>query len=569
MRLVAAVMLATAGASCGAELAVVPVTKPKDPTKPTEEGVFYALPRTVAKVVVKVDKDTKQFAPYARFTPIFAPGAEPLCGTIAKCREKEQAAWEREEAARKKDPNREKKQLEEVSFSLQQGATFSTFGEPDPAQVFLVKFTGGGTIDQTLSMTWTETGVLSTTSATVTNRTTDIIMSGLKLATSLGTKAAAGTPTARTVVSPNQCQTNGSADNDKWIIPILRGSMPNDGTADSTNPLIGNYCGLPLKDRQGRENENSRDDFVRNKDENDLAAARDAYELRLAKLVEQRTALLTSSTINVLDPVKYLEKIEPIIDQQVKDLFVGSKSTKTWEIPFEVRDLDPAKVTTILGFNETDGVCPATALYAPDVKPAPAGMVTDESKCTASIVVKLAYYPDKTNQVFDRVKESLPEPSSDDRSFRYRLPAQVKAVVGKVNKPVNEKLNIADIKETFGAGTFSVAQLGHIVSLPARRHAKTLQYDLTMIEATGALKTFKLGTTGALDTATIDALSAAGGTVLDARNASLKEAKAEKEKAETKADELTILTRQQTILKLKDEICELQKKYGLACTIQP
>src|SRR5580765_777442 len=50
MRLVAAVMLATAGASCGAELAVVPVTKPKDPTKPTEEGVFYALPRTVAKV---------------------------------------------------------------------------------------------------------------------------------------------------------------------------------------------------------------------------------------------------------------------------------------------------------------------------------------------------------------------------------------------------------------------------------------------------------------------------------------------------------------------------------------
>ena len=76
MRLVAAVMLATAGASCGAELAVVPVTKPKDPTKPTEEGVFYALPRTVAKVVVKALESRH---PRSRY--VVTPAARALIAT--------------------------------------------------------------------------------------------------------------------------------------------------------------------------------------------------------------------------------------------------------------------------------------------------------------------------------------------------------------------------------------------------------------------------------------------------------------------------------------------------------
>ena len=85
-----------------------------------------------------------------------------------------------------------------------------------------------------------------------------------------------------------------------------------------------------------------------------------------------------------------------------------------------------------------------------------------------------------------------------------------------------------------------------------------LSYDLGFLEATGALKTFKLGTTGALDAATIDAMSSVGGTLFDARNAARKS-----------EDELTILTREDSLLKLRDDICTIQKKYNLPCTVAP
>ena len=68
----------------------------------------------------------------------------------------------------------------------------------------------------------------------------------------------------------------------------------------------------------------------------------------------------------------------------------------------------------------------------------------------------------------------------------------------------------------------------------------------------------KLGTTGGLDAATIDAVAAAGGTVLDARN-----------KARAAEDELTQLTREAALLKAKDDICTILKKYDLPCTDPP
>jgi hypothetical protein len=596
-RVAAAAMLTVGIAACGAKVVVVPVpsetpeTAPTVTTAPTAasengsatdrtqkpqntraaasklqgEGVFYALPRTVARIVVKADKVVTHSAPYARFAPIFAPGAEPPCGTIVKCA-----------AVAGKG--------ETTKYEIQQGATFTPFGEPDPSKVFMVKFTGGKAIDQTLSMAWNEAGLLSTASASVTNRTTDIVMSGLKLATGLATKAlGSGSPDAAipaAIPDDDLCNGNGKAENDKWVIPILSPPVPAAPKPDDpskppakplttapaesepdapkqgpVNPLVANYCELPAKDRPGREGEDSRDDYVEGRDREDLAQARRSYLVRVAPFVDQRSILLTSTTIQLLDPLKYVEKLETLIEQQVKELFVGSKSTKTWEIPFEVRTLQPGSPQPILGINQALGVCPKSELLAPDVKPAPSEFqVLSIDKCDKTATVSVAYHPGEERQLFSRIKAKVEE-SADDRSFRYILPAQVKATV-------------AIGEQTYGIGVFAVAQLGHMVSLPAKRHAKTIAYDLAMIEATGGLKTFKLGTTGALDAGTIDALSAAGGTVLDARNARRKEEEAAQKDAATKADELTVLTRQHSLLKLKDEICELQKKYGFACTVQ-
>lgn len=517
------VAFAAIAAGC-AKVVVVPVRPGL-----RDEGVFYALPKTVARVLVKVDREVKQPAPYAMFAPIFAPDAAPACGTIRRCR-----------------PDAKTGEVASVTkFALQQGSTFTTFGEPDPDQVFLVRFKGGGTIDQDLSMTWNDVGLLGAASASVTNRSADVGLAGLKLLTGLGTKAAAGATRAETIKDRGRCPDAHA--NDEWAIKALKAVEPD----PATSTLVSNYCDLPATDRDpdpGKD-ENSRDDFDRNTDRVWLERAAAAYYRRVQPLVARRINILTGDA-NILDPVALLDRLDALIDEQLRMLFVGSENKKTWDGPFEVRSLAPGGPVTILGISETSGICPVAALLAPDAKPLPDTFRASPAECgrATPVTVSVDYHPSAPAQLFHKVRESVAAPDGD-RSFRYVLPAQVKGVV-----------RVGEVEH--GAGVFNVAQLGHVVSLPARRRSKSLAYDLTMVEATGALKAFKLGTTGGLDAATVDALAGAGGTILDARSA-------RREKAEEAADELTILTRESTLLKLKDEICEIQKKYGLACTIQP
>jgi hypothetical protein len=135
--------------------------------------------------------------------------------------------------------------------------------------------------------------------------------------------------------------------------------------------------------------------------------------------------------------------------------------------------------------------------------------------------------------------------TTGDRSFRYYVPALVAATLG-------------DDKKSYGAGVMWIAQLGTVISLPVERHSRLLLYDLTFVQATGGLKTFELGTTGGLDAATVDALSSVGGTVLDYRNV-----------ANKSADEQSVLTKEDQMLTLRDDICTIQKKYGITCTVEP
>jgi len=147
--------------------------------------------------------------------------------------------------------------------------------------------------------------------------------------------------------------------------------------------------------------------------------------------------------------------------------------------------------------------------------------------------------PDK--QLFTKITDV----TTGDRSFRYRIPAQVAASLG-------------DDKKVYGAGLLWVAQLGTVLSLPGERHSKMLSYELAFIEATGGLKTFKLGTTGGLDSSTVDTLNSVGGTLLDYHKT-----------VRQNEDELSVLTRQDQMLKLRDDICTIQKKYGLTCSVEP
>jgi hypothetical protein len=106
---------------------------------------------------------------------------------------------------------------------------------------------------------------------------------------------------------------------------------------------------------------------------------------------------------------------------------------------------------------------------------------------------------------------------TDDRSFRYRIPAQMTAEIRSTDK------------SSYGKAVMGIAQYGSVASLPAKRNSKTLSYDLGLVEATGALKSFKLGSTGGLDSATIDALTGVSNDVLDARTKARTAAKAQRD----------------------------------------
>ena len=148
-------------AAC-AKIVVTPINVPAGSTKLKKEGLFYALPKTVVRVQLKVDKTIKEDAPFSKFAAIFAPDGERVC------KPSECTLVKGEELARKSE------------VAVQQGATFSTFGEPDPSQIYFVELVGDGELSTKPSnLTWNEAGLLSAASSTVTNRSTDIAISGI------------------------------------------------------------------------------------------------------------------------------------------------------------------------------------------------------------------------------------------------------------------------------------------------------------------------------------------------------------------------------------------------------
>jgi hypothetical protein len=475
------------------------VTVEKVATTTAADGLLYALPNTVVRLGVKVDRTEKSGAPYAEYAAIFTPDGKPVCKDHGCTHE------------------------QKITYSLQPGATLTTYGEPDPAHVYLVKFTGGGLIDQSLSMTWNEAGLLSTASASVTNRSVDVATSGLKLLTSVGTKAFAGAASVK--VEKNPSCPGAASTTDGWTIPILQKA------GDSSVVLISNYCAM---------DKSARDTLLQ-----DDALLKGAVAAYVAKVVPLTTAQVNimNGTNATLDPAALLTKIETELDQQLTALYIGKSTTQTWDGTLDVRSIDVHKPIPALALDTKTGICLRDAEIPPDSKPIPADFILGATDCKAAgpINVVFEFYPAANNQLFSKISDS----AEGKRSFRYRIPAQVSATVG-------------DSGKTYGAAILRVAQLGTVISLPANRHSKTLSYDLAFVEATGALKSFKLGTTGGFDSSTVDSLSSAAGTVLDARSA-----------AQKSASEAAVLTRQDQMLKLQDDICTIQEKYGIKCTVQP
>ena len=507
------------------------VVKPFNGTEAAPDvpgGVIYALPKTVVRVQLKVDKVTRTAAPFAAYAPIFAPNLSPVCADV--------------------DCTGEHK----VSYSIEDGATFAPYGEPDPENVFVVEYSGSGAIDQNLTMTWNDSGLLSSATATVTNRTVDVITSTASLVGTLVAKTAfAGGPITKAKPVPTCEEIVGYKTYDANDAKVLAGiggdtskAQPADADPSIQTLLMTNYCNMDPKDRNKIQY-----------DSKSFRAAATVYLDRIYPLIKSEGDILDNST-SALEPASFLSRLDTEVTSRLTPLFIGTKTTTIWNGTLDYRGITKASVlplhVPLLTITADQGLQIAKN-GGTDIAVIPVDMVdipkkfkspSDAAPQTFYLDVDFAFPP--AQQLFKRVKDD----SSGERSFRYRVPAQIRAT-------------LTDGTDTCAGSSFAVAQLGTILSLPASRHSKTLTYTLGFVESTGALKTFTLGTTGGLDAATISTYGTSAGGVLDARNAAATAAAT----AATTGD--PILTKQDNDLKLQDDICTIKQKYGQSCTIQP
>lgn len=491
------------------------VVKLPDNSSAPANGVVYALPNTVVRVNLKVDKTIRASAPFAAYASIFAPDLAPVCED-AQC-----------------------STHGKVQFSVEKDVRFSTFGEPDPDNVFLVKFSGSGAIDQNLAMTWDEAGLLTSASAAVTNRTTDIITSSIGVATGIASKTAFGAARPNDAHAPTSCadavpgsETNPASD--AWFLPRLFNNL-------SSEPLIDNYCAIQIAERTRLPQD---DTLLRN--------ALVAYGNRIAPLLQEDADLLQGGT-TVFDKVSQMHRVETEINARLIPLFIGHKTLTTWNASFDVRKVVEGTSLALFKLDPTKCVALNPNIdIPPDGEPMPADFPPVCPSATKAVTLTISYYPGRNDQLFSE----LTDVTTGDRSFRYRIPAQVKAIVGDGSKQL-------------GGGVFYVAQLGTVISLPANRRSKSLAYRLDLIEATGGLRSFSLGSTGSVDSSTVNSLGSSTDTILNAKRAADAGGAATAASAAAARSTAAVLTRQKNLLDLQDEICTIQAKYNLPCTVQP
>jgi hypothetical protein len=524
-RFLALAMVVTLG-GC-AKIKVVHLT-PGMQKPPSANGVFYALPKTVVRVALTVEQNKRTGAPFIDFAPIFVPGADSAC--------------------EKPDCANEKK----TTFSLKKGATMTTFGTPDPNQVYMVTFVGHGVQDQSLNLAWTDTGIVSSVSASVTNRTTDIAVSLAKLAAGTASRLAFGAAKAEAGTGKPTC--GDPSPTDQPFLDIL-----------TAPELIANYCSIPKEKRNDLPHANA--DLER------LRGAVHEYLQQVKVLVDARNDIL-SGFKQVFEPVELVGKLDAMILTRLKSLFLGSAKTTQWNMTIDVEPPpDTPGDVELLKIDPANGICIDSTNFAPVSDTVPENFSTlKNDQCTngKAVKLKLVYYPAADQQLFSTVSTRTIMPT-DERSFYYRIPAQVTAEIVYA-PPVDTKgaaLNAIPVQVSYGKAVLTIAQYGRIASLPAKRNSKSLSYDLAMVESTGALKSFKLGVTGGIDSATIDALAGASNDLLDARNKAAKAAKDQRQKDEEAQSQLNQLKNEADILEQQDKICALQTKYGLPCTTKP
>lgn len=501
--------------SCAATIKVTHLPKVPPASAKVSNGMYYALPLTVVKAEVPIERAWKEPAPFKDYALIFFP-------ELAKREFKAGGSYSWKTDVVEKA---------EMTYSVKD-PVLSTFGEPDPDHIYFVEIQDNKRLDQAITLTWTDRGALTGAKVSVDNTTGDMIMSGLSLAAGLASRATFGSFTAVPGKKP-ACGVSPQAGDDD-VIGALRDTG---GTPDAA--LTGNYCGLAVELRK----------LIIPKVQQDkgegLKLALAVYDAQLRKLVASRVDVITG-TNSVADLSGSLRELGALITALRDKYFRGIEEKSSWTGVFEVRANLDAKGSlsvangSLFRIHKNNGVHVIGVLVAGNKSMPTEWKLADGGNATSGdeIAVDLSQFAtDRAGQLAGIV-DLYPGNNSGERSFFYRIPATSVARLKQGTKTLLES------QQTIG-------QLGVIRSLPASTSSRGLAYDLALIETTGALRSLGLTTKALMQKGYIDAASTSANALLDAR-----------QKAN---DDVTKLEREFKLLDFQAKICALRAATADPC----
>ncbi len=244
--------------------------------------------------------------------------------------------------------------------------------------------------------------------------------------------------------------------------------------------------------------------------ESDYQRAIAAY-IQLNALREKRDDL-TSTGNNM--PADTFKAMLTETDNQVaayKALFLGTTETKTWSAIIEYIPTMSATSSTDILFNysKSNGVCvgDGSLLAIQNVVPGSGFQNDDAKSCDKHLAINA--YPDTSDEQYVANMDAAVD-RENTSGWYYRVPAAGKIDVGTTDLTVDPKTSVHKLAKVLVAVKLPVAQYGTIASIPAKGSGKTTSSNITLDEATGALRNFQMSSSATVDQTNLkDAANAA------------------------------------------------------------
>jgi len=517
------------------------------------DGVPYRLPRTVVQVSLPVKKVEKEPGPFMKFAPCFFTSND-LGDLVTE---------------------------ESTQFSLQKPG-FSTLGEPDPDESYVVKIKGGYFENKSLLMEYTPTGILSKGEAESKDESLEFTLKAIKTATSIAgaisgirvgnvdavsaiesgqrdeqrgrTKRCYGTITS---FSLQRLKKLHEAKEKSWTVFNNADANHKADAKAAYEVALKRYTDAQVSYEAARVEESAvlKEQASSQRLFDDYEQAEKAFERVTVMQANRETLVSQPANVNQETFNRLLEETDKTIDAY-RALFLGLQAEKVWKGVFTYRPnkSDSQLSLPFFAYSATEGLC-EIGLSVNQGQRVPPAFKSDKCDNLASFKgIWLLVQKDRDDDEFRRriaTANSESQNSEGTRGWYYRIPAKAVAYLmtakmselstnpARVTADELESARLTDprdIQFTEIARTdISVAQLGIVASIPASAAGRTNQANITLDETTGALRNFKYTSSSLLEKSVLEEAEGAAKDVIDAKDP-LKKKKRELDMLKTEKD---------------------------------